>query len=91
MLLASVGFWGSLVFYNSFLPEIATVDRHDEVSAKGFSYGYIGSSILLIVILIIIMMIDTTETKESTRYIVFFWLLSGAAGFAQGNVSSSAR
>jgi len=82
VLLASVGFWGSLVFYNSFLPEIATVDRHDEVSAKGFSYGYIGSSILLIVILIIIMMIDTTETKESTRY-MFLLVAVWWAGFAQ--------
>src|SRR3989304_5150591 len=49
VLLASIGFSGSLVFYNAYLPEIATVDLHDKVSAKGFSRGYIGSSLLLIV------------------------------------------
>lgn len=46
--LAVVGFAGSLVYYNSFLPIIATPDRHDKISAKGFSWGYGGSMILLI-------------------------------------------
>ena len=45
--LATVGFAGSLVFYNSYLPDIATEDRVDSLSAKGFSLGYIGSAILL--------------------------------------------
>lgn len=48
---ASVGFWGSLVFYNSYLPEIADVEHQDKISARGFAMGYLGSSILLIVIL----------------------------------------
>lgn len=47
--LAAIGFWGSLVFYNSYLPEIATVEEQDKVSAKGFTYGYIGSIILQII------------------------------------------
>jgi len=46
--LGSIGFAGSLVFYNSYLPEIATPDRFDSISAKGFSLGYIGSVILMI-------------------------------------------
>jgi UMF1 family MFS transporter len=46
---AAIGFWGSLVFYNSYLPEIASVDQQDKVSAKGFTYGYIGSIILQII------------------------------------------
>lgn len=46
-ILASIGFWGSIVFYNSYLPEIAHPDQHDRVSAKGFMYGYFGSLILL--------------------------------------------
>lgn len=45
--LASIGFAGSLVFYNAYLPEIATSDRHDRLSARGFSMGYIGSILLL--------------------------------------------
>lgn len=50
--LASIGFWGSLVFYNAYLPEIASPDKHDRVSARGFSMGYIGSVLLLVAILI---------------------------------------
>ncbi|SMG12393.1 MFS transporter, UMF1 family [Marivirga sericea] len=53
-ILASIGYSGSLVFYNSFLPIIATPDRHDIISAKGFSLGYVGSIILLIINLICI-------------------------------------
>lgn len=53
--LGLVGFWGSLVFYNSYLPDIAFPEQHDAVSAKGFSLGYIGSVILLIVNLAMVM------------------------------------
>ncbi len=49
------GFGGSIVFYNAFLPEIATEDQFDRVSARGFSMGYIGSVILLIANLLTIM------------------------------------
>lgn len=48
-ILAAIGYWGSLVFYNSYLPEIASVDQQDRVSAKGFAYGYLGSIILQII------------------------------------------
>ncbi len=54
VLLGSIGFSGSLVFYNAYLPEIATPDLHDKVSAKGYSRGYIGASLLLIVCLVLI-------------------------------------
>jgi MFS transporter, UMF1 family len=47
-LLSIVGWGGSIVFYNSYIPEIATEDRYDSLSAKGFSLGYVGSVILLI-------------------------------------------
>lgn len=54
LFLASIGFWSSLVFYNSFLPEIADNEQMDRVSAKGFAMGYLGSSLLLIISLIFI-------------------------------------
>ncbi len=44
---ALIGFWLSLVFYNSYLPEIAKPEEQDALSAKGFSYGYVGSVLLL--------------------------------------------
>lgn len=46
--LSVLGFGGSIVFYNAYLPEIVSEDRYDRVSARGFSMGYIGSVILLI-------------------------------------------
>ncbi|MFB0909347.1 MAG: MFS transporter, partial [Flavobacterium sp.] len=55
-ILASIGFWGSIVFYNSYLPEIAFPHQHDRVSAKGFMFGYAGSLILLIFNLTMVMM-----------------------------------
>ena len=56
---ASVGYSGSLVFYNAFLNEIVTEDKRDVVSARGYSYGYIGGVVLLIVNLIVIEMYDS--------------------------------
>ena len=50
-----IGFWGSLVFYNSYLPDIAFPEQQDKVSAKGYSLGYIGSVLLLIINLAMIM------------------------------------
>ena len=47
-ILASIGFWGSLVFYNAYLPEVAFPEQQDKVSAQGFIYGYIGSVLLLV-------------------------------------------
>ncbi|RYY99605.1 MAG: MFS transporter [Chitinophagaceae bacterium] len=46
MVIACVGYWSSLVFYNSYLPEIAAPADRDRVSARGFSYGYVGSVLL---------------------------------------------
>ena len=50
-----VGFWGSIVFYNSYLPDIALPEQYDAVSAKGYSLGYAGSVLLLILNLIMVM------------------------------------
>jgi UMF1 family MFS transporter len=44
--IASIGYCGSIVFYNAFLPEIASKQNQDAVSAKGFSMGYIGSVVV---------------------------------------------
>lgn len=49
MVIAGIGFWGAQVFYNSFLPEIATPEDRDRISAKGFAYGYVGSVLLQLV------------------------------------------
>ncbi|HSY61806.1 MAG TPA: MFS transporter, partial [Cytophaga sp.] len=50
--LAGIGYSSSIVFYNSYLPEIATEDQYDRISAKGYTWGYIGSVLLLIINLV---------------------------------------
>ncbi|APD05945.1 putative MFS-type transporter YxiO [Flavobacteriaceae bacterium UJ101] len=81
---ASVGFWGSLVFYNSYLPDIATEEHHDSLSAKGFSLGYIGSALLLVICLAIIMMHSSLGLEESFATRICFLLVAvWWFGFAQ--------
>jgi len=71
---ASIGFWGSLVYYNAYLPQIATKDLQDKVSAKGFSLGYIGSVFLLIIILILMTGMDMIQAKHSFLLVGVWWL-----------------
>ncbi len=89
---ATIGFWGSLVYYNSYLPEIASIDQQDKISAKGFAMGYLGSSLLLIVCLIGIIFFKYEEKMIDGKLVVtgFFkvkysFLLTGIwwLGFAQ--------
>ena len=53
-IVGTIGFGAGIVFYNSYLPDIATEDKFDKVSAVGYAYGYIGSVILLVLILALI-------------------------------------
>lgn len=79
--LASIGFWGSQVFYNAYLPELAPREKQDKISAKGYALGYIGSSILLIACLIIIEggFIDKELATRLCFVLVGIWWI----GFAQ--------
>ena len=54
-IIANVGFGASIVFYNAFLPEIATEDQTDKVSSRGFAYGYLGGAILLVLNLVLVL------------------------------------
>lgn len=68
LVIACVGFWSSLVFYNSYLPEIAAPEDQDRISAKGFSMGYIGSVILQIICFVFVLnpfKLDITIGKAS--------------------------
>lgn len=64
LVLGSIGYAGSIVFYNAYLPEIATEDHYDRLSAKGFSLGYIGGVILLIINLAFILKPDLLWADE---------------------------
>ena len=65
--MAGIGFWSSLVFYNAFLPEIAEKKDHDSLSARGFSMGYFGSVILLVLCLVLIFNAQESERAFYTR------------------------
>jgi len=81
-LLALIGFWGSLVFYNSYLPDIAPKEEQDRISAKGFSLGYIGSVILLLICLAMVLLVDESKAIQMMRYsfvLVGIWWI----GFSQ--------
>ena len=62
--LANVGFAGSLVFYNSFLPHLAPRNLLDDVSSRGFAYGYMGGGLLLLIHLIVITLTQDTEIYD---------------------------
>jgi UMF1 family MFS transporter len=76
--LASIGYSGSLVFYDAFLPEIVTEDRYDVTSAKGYSMGYYGSVILMVVCLILIMNYQTFGFSSEGMATRVSFLLVGA-------------
>ena len=84
MIIACIGFWSSLVFYNSYLPEIAAPEDRDRVSAKGFVMGYIGSVLLQIICFVIVLKpelfsINTSKASQISFLLVGIWWW----GFAQ--------
>lgn len=84
--LASIGYSGSLVFYDAFLPEIVSEDRYDITSAKGYSMGYYGSVILMIICLFVVMnykifyvFTDEWHAMRFTFLLVGIWWLGFSA------------
>ncbi len=83
--LAALGYCGSLVFYNAYLPEIAVQADRDHVSALGFSYGYIGSVLLQLICFVFVLMPGAFGITDATFPPRLSFLLVGLwwAGFAQ--------
>ncbi|MEQ1553470.1 MAG: MFS transporter [Ferruginibacter sp.] len=79
-MLAGIGFYGSQVFYNSYLPEIAAEKDMDRISAKGYSLGYIGSVIMqMIGFALVMLMAKGALPLQITFLLVGIWWV----GFAQ--------
>lgn len=57
-LVANVAFGASIVFYNSYLPNIASEDRRDAVSSFGWAMGYLGGGLLLLLNLVLYLFAD---------------------------------
>lgn len=77
---AGIGFYGSQVFYNSYLPEIAAEKDMDRISAKGYTMGYIGSVLMQLVGFALVM---TMEDKGLALTITFLLVGIWWVGFAQ--------
>ncbi|MEI9811117.1 MAG: MFS transporter [Bacteroidota bacterium] len=79
-MLAAMGYVGSLVFYNAYLPEIAAPADRDRVSAKGFSYGYIGSVLMQLIGFGLVVSMKGNEGRASqiTFLLVGIWWVSFA-------------
>jgi UMF1 family MFS transporter len=83
--MALIGYCGSIVFYNAYLPEIAAEEDQDRVSAKGFALGYIGSVILMIACLVFITLNEQLNLGWGSWPVRLSFLSVGIwwAGFAQ--------
>ena len=76
---AGIGFYGSQVFYNSYLPEIAAEKDRDRVSAKGYSFGYIGSVLMQLVGFgLVITMPENPLALKLTFLLVGIWWIAFA-------------
>ncbi|QJD97576.1 MFS transporter [Mucilaginibacter robiniae] len=83
--LAAIGYCSGAVFYNSYLPQIASIDQQDGVSAKGFTYGYIGSVLLQIICFVFVLKPEWFHITDGTLPARLSFLLVGIwwLGFAQ--------
>lgn len=90
MVIACLGYWSSLVFYNSYLPEIAAPEDRDRVSARGFAFGYIGSVLLQIICFVFVFVPTLIGGDEnSTIQYRFSFLLVGLWWFFFGIIPLS--
>lgn len=78
---AGIGFYGSQVFYNSYLPEIAAEKDMDRISAKGYTMGYIGSVIMQLIGFALVMLMPKTNEAlplQITFLLVGIWWIAFA-------------
>ena len=88
-IMASIGYSGSLVFYDAFLPEIVTKDRFDMTSARGYSMGYYGSVILMVICIVIIENFNMFGFSDKVVATQFSFLLVGVWWLAFSYLSFS--
>ncbi len=77
-ILANIGFVGSLVFYNSFLPHLGPRHLLDDISSRGFAFGYAGGGLILLTHLALILAtqdsaIEDLVTRAAIASIGLWW------------------
>ncbi len=82
---AGIGFYGSQVFYNSYLPDIAAENDMDRISAKGYTMGYIGSVIMQMIGFAMVMLMPNDTAEKAALPLQLTFLLVGVwwVAFAQ--------
>ncbi len=83
--IAAMGYIGGVLFNNSYLPEIATLENQDAVSAKGYAYGYVGSVILQLICFVFVLKPELFGITDGSFPARLSFLLVGVwwIGFAQ--------
>jgi MFS transporter, UMF1 family len=85
--LAMIGYAGGVVFNNSYLPLIATPDKFDSLSARGFTYGYLGATLLLVVNLAMILMYDKLGFPDASIPTRLAFVMVGVWWLAFANIT----
>ncbi|MBC7902546.1 MAG: MFS transporter [Gemmatimonadaceae bacterium] len=92
-MMAGIGFYGSQVFYNSYLPDIASEKDMDRISAKGYTMGYIGSVIMQLIGFALVVLMSTPQDEETPLKITFllvgiWWVVFAQITFRSLPISS---
>ena len=81
-IIGTIGFAGSLVFYDSLLPHVAREDEIDQVSSRGFAMGYIGGGVLLLINVIMIFLGPRLTPGMGEQEATMFWMRLSLASVA---------
>jgi MFS transporter, UMF1 family len=100
MLISCISFWASLVFYNSFLPDLVPEQQRDRISARGYTWGYIGSVLLQVICFIVVFFPnafglfsnyekDIMPARISFVLVGLWWLVFGYISLARLPIASA--
>jgi UMF1 family MFS transporter len=102
MLISCISFWASLVFYNSFLPDLVPEEQRDRISARGYTWGYIGSVLLQIICFLVVFFPASFGLNPGVDYeknimparisfvlVGLWWLVFGYISLARLPISSA--
>ncbi len=78
---ARIGWAGANIFYDAFLVDVTTVERMDDISARGYALGYIGSVIPFIIVIILILSagidngLPVTQVQMGFVVVALWWMI----------------